>query len=217
MSGTEASLVPIAPKEDVLSLTAIVGTNGSGKTTYLKGLYAELKKAESDKRVVFLNDNPIIPIELPAQRLIESVGVIKGLQQQEARRRAIQLCSGLMIKDSSSMPVMHYSAGNYKKTALAITLIKRPDYLLMDEPLEAVDPISRSRIIKYFENMSKTSIYISTQDLELAMRAKEVLIFKDLKPIAQGKPGDILGNSPFQRFNELSGISNHAETFRWLT
>lgn len=194
-----------------------MSTNGSGKTTHLKSLYTELKKAHSDKRVIFLNDTPIIPIELPALELIERVGIIRGLRRREAKERAVQLCNGFMIKDASTMPVMHYSAGNYKKTALAIALIERPDHLLLDEPLEAVDPVSRLRIIETLENMSNISIYISTQDLDLAMRADEVLVFANLKPIAKGKPLNVLGEHPFQRFSELSGIAHETSNLKWLT
>lgn len=111
-------------------IIGLLGTNGAGKTTYLRRISA-------DSLAAYLPDFPNIPVELPAVELITRVGRMRGIPDAESRARA--LVRQLSIVGGMDRPVATYSAGNFKKTALALVLLDPGPELFLDEPLETVD------------------------------------------------------------------------------
>ncbi|GAA1473195.1 hypothetical protein P4N68_09405 [Corynebacterium felinum] len=111
-----------------------------------------------------------------------------------------------------------YSAGNYKKTAIATVLLQRPAIAYLDEPLETVDSIARERVMEIFRTMSAagSSLFISTQDIDLCMSFDYVQVFAQLTIVAEGTPEEVLGTNPRQRFFELTGARLPQEELGWL-
>ena len=109
-------------------ITGLIGINGSGKTTRLKNLYAQHTPGAAQ----FVPDNPIIPIEVSAHELLHRLGRMHRLPRAEAKRRATILCDELAIDGGSTRAISTYSAGNYKKTALAIVFSKPTRHLYLD-------------------------------------------------------------------------------------
>ena len=178
-------------------ITGLIGINGSGKTTRLKNLYAQHAPGAAQ----FVPDNPIIPIEVSAHELLHR------LPRVEAKRRATILCDELAIDGGTTRAISTYSAGNYKKTALAIVFIKPARHLYLDEPLEMVDAISRARILRILRHISNLGhhVTISTQDFTIAEQCDAIEVMADLEVVAEGAPSAVLGDDPFTRLMELSG------------
>ncbi|EEI61812.1 ATP-binding cassette domain-containing protein [Corynebacterium glucuronolyticum] len=190
-------------------ITALIGVNGAGKTTYLRRLHEETPGA-------FLPDYPLIPLELSAYELLYRLGKMRKVSEPD--KRADELCTALRITGGHDCPVSTYSAGNYKKTALATLLIERPDVLYLDEPLETVDLVTSQVIIRILRRVSAagTSVYISTQDVYFASTLDHVKVFSNLQIIAEGNPVDILGEDPLERFLDLTNTEIPDFTMGWL-
>ena len=184
-------------------ITGLIGINGSGKTTRLKNLYAQHAPGAAQ----FIPDNPIIPIEVSAHELLHRLGRMHRLPRTEAKRRATILCDELTIDGGTTRAISTYSAGNYKKTALATVFIKPAHHLYLDEPLEMVDAISRARILRILRRISNLGhqVTISTQDFTIAEQCDTIEVMADLEVVAEGTPRAVLGDDPFIRLMELSG------------
>ncbi len=167
-------------------LIGLIGINGAGKTTQLKHWYqADVQQA------AFLPDSPVIPIEVTAYELLFHVGKLYGVSTAQAQSRAHILVETLLIDGGHDRPIEVYSAGNYKKTALVTLLVQPKPTLYLDEPLETVDAISRHQIMVILKQLAGrgTKIFISTQDLEIAMACDEVQVFSALQVVASGGAG----------------------------
>lgn len=194
-------------------LIGLIGINGAGKTTQLKHWYqADMQQA------AFLPDSPVIPIEVTAYELLFHVGKLHGLSTAQAQSRAQLLVDALLIDGGHDRPIETYSAGNYKKTALATLLVQPKPNLYLDEPLETVDAISRHQIMVILKQLAGRGIkvFISTQDLEIAMACDEVQVYSGLQVVASGGPEEILGSNPFERLLQYSSCTLTPVTLDWV-
>ncbi len=194
-------------------LTGLIGINGAGKTTRLKYLYET-----NVQTAAFLPDSPVIPIEVTAWDLLFHVGKLHGLEHDTAKSRAQVLVDTLLIDGGHDRPIGVYSAGNYKKTALATLLVQPPKTLYLDEPLETVDAISRHQVMTILRQLADngTEILISTQDLHIAMQCDEVQVFSKLNVVAAGTPAEILGEDPFQQLLKYSSFTLNPVQLDWI-
>ncbi len=137
---------------------------------------------------------------------------------ENARHRSQRLCEKLMIDGAFDRKISTYSAGNYKKTALATILLERGELLYLDEPLETVDALSTEIIFEIFKGLSQSGadIFLSTQDIALGMRSDSIKIFSNLEVIAEGPPRDVLGNDPISKFIDLSQVNVARDPLEWL-
>jgi ABC-2 type transport system ATP-binding protein len=99
------------------------------------------------------------------------------------------------------------SGGMYKKLALACALLPRPSVLLMDEPTNGVDPVSRRELwAMLFEFAAEgMAILVSTPYMDEATRCHRVGLMHRGKIILQGKPEDLLRDFPQATFALVGG------------
>jgi ABC-2 type transport system ATP-binding protein len=72
--------------------------------------------------------------------------MLRGMERAVVDQRAKELLDVLALADAGRTLVIDYSAGMKKKIALACALLHAPRVLVLDEPFEAVDPVSGSLI-----------------------------------------------------------------------
>lgn len=144
------------------SLFGIVGPNGAGKTTALSMLTGVLRPdggtasvfghdvwsdpAAAKALIGVLPDGPATFDRLSGAELVEYSGRLYGLGRDDARQRARQLLRVLGLSASAPVLVADYSAGMRKKVGLACALVHAPRLLVLDEPFEAVDPVSAETV-----------------------------------------------------------------------
>jgi ABC-2 type transport system ATP-binding protein len=137
-------------------ICAIIGPNGAGKSTTLKVL-AGLQTATSGSATV-LGVNP-----REAKQAIgvmpESLGLFEDLTIEEhltltariygaPHDRISQLLRALNLESRRATLARDCSHGMRKKTSFAMALLPNPKVLLLDEPFEAVDPVSSRRMLE---------------------------------------------------------------------
>jgi ABC-2 type transport system ATP-binding protein len=147
------------------SLTGLVGPNGAGKTTSLAMAVGLLRpdsgtavvhgvdvwaEPERAKRLLgVLPDGLALPERLTGGELLLYWGLLRGMAPDVVRARAAELVRILELDDAEARGVLviEYSTGMRKKIGLATALLHAPKVLVLDEPFEAVDPVS-ARVLR---------------------------------------------------------------------
>jgi ABC-2 type transport system ATP-binding protein len=141
----------------------LVGPNGAGKTTTLRmvtgllrpdageivvdGLDVRQEATAVKARIGVLPEDLLLFERLTGAELLTYAGLLRGLAPDLVDERATELLEVLGLSDDAATLVVDYSHGMHKKIALAAALLHAPRVLFLDEPFEAIDPVS-SRVIR---------------------------------------------------------------------
>jgi ABC-2 type transport system ATP-binding protein len=144
------------------SICAFLGPNGAGKSTTVKmltGLVAPTSGAatvagldvvrdapELKKRIGVLPENLGLFDDLTVEEHLDLTGGVYGLTSAETRDRSAQLLRILHLEHGRQTFASRCSHGMRKKTSLAMALLSNPQVLFLDEPLEAIDPVTAKTI-----------------------------------------------------------------------
>jgi len=154
------------------SFFGLLGPNGAGKTTSLSMAVGLLRPdaghayvlghdvwsdpVEAKRRLGALPDSARMFDRLSGSELLAYTGLLRGLPQDVVDTRAAELLDVLGLVDAGRTLVVDYSAGMKKKIGLACALLHAPRLLVLDEPFEAVDPVSgaliRDILVRYVRN-----------------------------------------------------------------
>ena len=159
---------------------AIVGANGSGKSSLLKIVAGLIKQQDGG---VFLFHNEMNSLKdfkeyrsdigyLPQDvsdhflcpTVIEDVMFAlraKGFDKDESHKKAIEVMNKLGITHLKNRNIYDLSGGEQKIVALAGILITKPKILLLDEPTNALDEDAENRIIDILNSIKKSMIIVS--------------------------------------------------------
>lgn len=138
----------------------LVGPNGAGKTTLLSMAVGLLQpdagevlvcgepmwpSSESDdaKRLLgVMPDGAALPQRLTGRELLTYVGLLRGLPDATVQARTDELLETLDLDHAGRTLIVDCSTGMRKKLALAVAVLHGPRVLVLDEPFEAIDPVS---------------------------------------------------------------------------
>ncbi len=144
------------------SICAFLGPNGAGKSTTVKMLTGLLEPTSGEVRVCGIDVarqpqavKPRIGVlpedlglfdDLTVWEHLQLSGDIYGLPAAVTRDRARHLLHALSLEHGRSTGAAHCSHGMRKKTSLAMALLHNPEVLFLDEPFEAIDPVTAQTI-----------------------------------------------------------------------
>jgi ABC-2 type transport system ATP-binding protein len=140
------------------SFFGLVGPNGAGKTTALS-MAVGLLRPDAGSSAVFgvdmwsdpvrakaligvLPDNLALPERLTGREFLTFLGQLRGLNPATITVRTRELLDVMGLEHAERTLVVDYSTGMRKKIGLATALLHAPRLLVLDEPFEAVDPVS---------------------------------------------------------------------------
>ncbi len=177
---------------------ALLGRNGEGKSTTLR-LFAGLLKARKgeihiggldpvsqraalNQRLGLLPDGLGLFEELSLEAQLHLWGRVQGLDRSTCSKRIEDLASFLDFEELLWHPAKSVSQGTRKKAALAMALLHDPEYLLLDEPFEALDPASSEHVELLLKTAKRKTILFTAHDLELCKRLNaRVILLNDGK------------------------------------
>ena len=163
-----------------------LGSNGAGKTTTMKMLVGLLKPDAGRAWIAghdvwkdslaaksafgYVPDHTMLYDRLTGVEFLEFLAQIRGIPEQETDRRLGQLLDILELKDRADTACGTYSFGMKRKLAIAGALIHEPQVLILDEPLNGLDPLSARHLKDLFTELASngTTIFLSTHDLSTA-------------------------------------------------
>ncbi|MDX3104827.1 ABC transporter ATP-binding protein [Nonomuraea angiospora] len=219
------------------SFYGLVGQNGAGKTTTLSMAVGLLRPdsgtarifgedvwsdpARAKQLVGVLPDGLAMPERLTGREVLTYLGLLRGLGKEVVAGRAEELLSVLELKEAEKTLVIEYSTGMRKKIGLATALLHAPRLLVLDEPFEAVDPVSAATIKMILRGFvaGGGSIVLSSHVMALVEQLCDHVAVIDKGRVAAAGPLDeVRGAATLEdRFVELVGAdSSGAKGLSWL-
>jgi putative spermidine/putrescine transport system ATP-binding protein len=207
--------------------TALVGPSGSGKTTILK-IISGLLDATSGR--VSFNDREVtnLPPEkrnigmvfqsyalfpnMTVQENVEFGLLVRKVPAEERRERALQALDSVQIAPLAKRRIRQLSGGQQQRVALARAVVFKPDILLLDEPLSALDAKIRQELRGELAGLLRqfriTAVYV-THDQEEAMALGDQVVVMDNGRIMQsGTPYDIYASPKNDFVARFIGTAN---------
>lgn len=165
------------------SIYGLIGPNGAGKSTLMKLILGLVKKKDSGKISLFgeevnennqkdfnrilgaLIENPSFYDHLTAYENLEIICTLKNISENEI----IKTLELVGLEDAVNKKAREYSLGMKQRLGIAIALIGNPKMLILDEPINGLDPQGIEEMRNLFNNIvthSSTSILISSHILD---------------------------------------------------
>lgn len=185
---------------------AVIGANGSGKSTFARllnglvtpstgevrvhGLDTVRDRAALRRRVGFVFTNPDAQILMPtpAEDLALS---LRGRTKAEVALRVRDTLAAHGLADHADVPASSLSGGQKQMLALASVLITEPRLIVADEPTTLLD-LRNSRRIGDLLLAQPTQVVLVTHDLELAARCETAILFEEGRVAAAGEPSAVI-------------------------
>jgi ABC-2 type transport system ATP-binding protein len=187
----------------------LIGPNGAGKTTTVKlclGLLqpdsgsislfgSSPENPDVRRRIGYMPEHPSFYTHLTGRELLAFAGALTGVSRGLARHRATELLEAVDLTEATDRHLGGYSKGMLQRIGLAQALINEPELLILDEPLDGLDPLGRVRIRSLLTNIKAkgTAILVSSHilsDIELIADSIAVLHHGNL--LAHDTPSKVM-------------------------
>lgn len=189
-----------------------LGLNGEGKSTTVKIigslLFADAGQVKVGKHphgslpakqlIGFMPESPQFHAHLKADEVLRYAGELFGLNKAVLDQRIPGLLKDVGLEAAAKRAVKTFSKGMTQRLGFAVALVNDPELLVLDEPLDGLDPLGRldfKKLIRQLKKRGKT-IFFSTHILsDVEEICDEVAILHDGKIVAQGSPKALIGRS----------------------
>ncbi|HNS05791.1 MAG TPA: ABC transporter ATP-binding protein, partial [Candidatus Saccharicenans sp.] len=183
-------------------ITALLGPNGAGKSTFMKILTGQLKTNIGEARIFgekvwnnrhifrrlgFCPEDDAFYEDLSGFEFLAGLLSLYGFSRAECNQKARQALELVELTDVADRQVRSYSRGMRQRIKIAQAIAHDPEVLILDEPLNGLDPLSKRRIIKLikeFKNSGKTIVVSSHILPEVEALTSEIILIHQGKIIA---------------------------------
>ena len=193
------------------SIYGLIGPNGAGKSTLMKSILGLIKRdsgtinlygkniteknqKEMNKNLGSLIENPSFYDHLTACENLDIVCELKGIDKKEIKN----ILNDVGLSNYINKKVREYSLGMKQRLGIAIALIGNPKFLILDEPINGLDPQGIEEMRNLFKSIvknSNTSILISSHILdEIEKISTHIGILKN---------GNLIYNGSLENYRKL--------------
>jgi ABC-2 type transport system ATP-binding protein len=207
---------------------ALLGPNGSGKTTTLKlistmllpdagtlrvGGFDTRRDAGQVRRqvgIAIATERSFFP-RLSARENLDFFAALDEVSRRERRQRIAEVLADTGLEEQADTLVMKFSSGMYQRLGIARALVKRPNVLLLDEPTRSMDAATTAHFWTTIRALARqqTAILLATHNFaEAAAVADRLLVLHrgELlahRPVREGESADALRSFYFRMTGEI--------------
>ncbi|MED4162601.1 ABC transporter ATP-binding protein [Halalkalibacterium halodurans] len=176
---------------DLLSgeCVGLIGPNGAGKTTLIKMITNILDPTRGDillngkrisemkREIGYLPQYPDFYQWMTASETLLFMGQLSGISKKKLTKSIPEILSKVGLRGEENSKVSTFSGGMKQRLGIAQALLHKPSFVVMDEPVSALDPIGRREVLNIIEEIKKDStILLSTHILADAEEICERLV-----------------------------------------
>lgn len=209
----------------------LLGQNGSGKSTLMKSLIGLVRPTSGQARILGLDvqkqpmeirrligyvpETPRLYEFLTATEYLDFIADVRGLTYDDKKERISRLIDSLDLEGKQGITISGYSQGMKQKVALMGAIIHHPRVLLLDEPLNGLDPKSARIVKELLHSLAREGVttIFSTHILEIAEAiSDQVTILRNGRVLAEGtvdelrEKADLPDSALEDVFLKLTGI-----------
>ena len=182
-------------------IVTLIGPNGSGKTTTAKialGLYKNIqgKVEKFTKKIGYVPQKISIDWTLPI-RVLDFMLLTQNLSDDEINT-ALNLTGVEHLKNNN---LRNLSGGEFQRVLIARAIAKKPDLLVLDEPVQGVDfkgEIALYELIKTISDKLNCGILLISHDLHMVMTATDHVVCLNGHVCCSGSPLDVAKNNEYK-------------------
>jgi ABC-2 type transport system ATP-binding protein len=202
-------------------ITGLVGPNGSGKSTLMNLVSGLLQPTRGTLQILGLTpDRPeelfrqvgyctqydSFPAGLSGRQFLEGFLLVHGFSRKDARRLAWRAIERVSLTEAANRKVAGYSKGMRQRIKLAQAICHQPRVMVLDEPLNGLDPMARAEVIALFKQLATegSHLLVSSHILhEVDMLSDRVILLNNGYVVAEGDIRGVRGemvDHPMQIF-----------------
>jgi nitrate/nitrite transport system ATP-binding protein len=189
---------------------AVVGCSGAGKTTLISLVAGLLSPDEGEIRIdgrplcepgpdraVVFQSYSLLPWMSALENVLLAVRAADPkLGSGEARERALEFLALVKLTDAAAKRPRELSGGMRQRVALARALAMKPRMLLLDEPLSALDALTRATLqdeLARIWSTTRTTVVLVTNDIDEAILLADIVY-----PLTRGPAATLLPGIPIE-------------------
>jgi ABC-2 type transport system ATP-binding protein len=187
-----------------IGITGLLGPNGAGKSTLLKLLTGQLKPSKGTItvlgepvwanprlffRIGFCPEQDAFYDRMTGLEWVAGLVRLNGLAEQASNDAARVALERVDLLDAANKKIGSYSKGMRQRVKLAQALVHDPELLILDEPLNGMDPIARRRTIRLIKDWAHggRSVLVSSHILhEIEAMTSSILLINNGRILAEG-------------------------------
>lgn len=185
-------------------ITALLGQNGAGKSTLMKLVTGQLRPTTGEVRVFGMDPfaNPHVYRRLgycpeidnfyehlTGRQFVVLLARLSGFGPKDAERRAREMLEMVGMADRCDRKIAGYSKGMRQRIKLAQAMLNDPDVILLDEPLNGLDPVGRREYMDLLGHLAEQgkAIVVSSHILyEVEQLTRNILLLHRGRLLATG-------------------------------
>jgi ABC-2 type transport system ATP-binding protein len=185
-------------------ITALIGPNGSGKSTFFRLLTGQLcpdsgelsvlgldpwAERSNSSRVGYCPEHPALYGWMTPYEFVSYLLRLDGFARRDAESRADRALAGVGLTDVANRRLRGFSKGMRQRIKIAQALAHDPKLLLLDEPLNGLDPLGRVQLLDLFERLARAGrhIIVSSHVLyEVERLTEEIVMISNGRVLAIG-------------------------------
>ncbi|MGO1297915.1 MAG: ABC transporter ATP-binding protein [Vibrio sp.] len=208
-------------------INVLIGPNGTGKSTLLKTLFGDIKSQSGDivfnqhhldvsrlaewrERIGYMPQDTCLDVSLTVVEVV-LLGRLDALSWRVDDRmlaEAIQVLDDIGLAHLANRDVRTLSGGQCQMVLFAQAILRRPEFLMLDEPVSALDLHFQQVMLEHLARKTRETQWVSVMvlhDLNLASQyADNLLVVKEGQVVAMGSPEQVL--TP-ELINDVYGVS----------
>ncbi len=220
--GTLTAVDDVTFTVDRGEVLGFLGPNGAGKSTTMKMITGFLspdagtilvggddnaeRPAEVKRRIGYLPEGAPLYGDMTPRAFLHFIAEIRGFAGADKRRRVQDVIDKVTLSTVLDKPIETLSKGFKRRVGLAQAILHDPEFLVLDEPTDGLDPNQKHEVRELIRGMARDKVIIlSTHILEeVEAVCTRAIIIASGRIVSDDKPEDLIARSPMHNEDSLA-------------